>query len=430
MSPQLWQACLDELQSSGRLPSVVAGVLRSHELVWTGRAGDVPGDPADRQYRIGSITKTLVAVAVLRLREAGALSLDDPIGRFVPETGYASSTVGSLLSHTSGMQSEPRGPWWERSPGTDFPTLASGNDGTGAVADPGDFFHYSNLGYALLGEALARIRGTTWWEVVTAEVLAPLGMTRTTYHPAPPHAQGYSVHHFAGTLTAEPHQDTGAMAPAGQAWSTVTDLGRWAAFLSEGHPEVLDAETLREASRPVPPATDYGLGLRVVRSEERLLVGHTGSMPGFLASLFVDPETGDGAVALANATTGLDTAGVPGALLSDHPVGPVDPWVPAESVPEPARELLGLWFWGNTAIELRWDRGHLELRPLGRADVADRFVLQGSRIVGTDGYHRGEELHVVRGVDGSVSHLDVATFIHTRRPYDPAVPIPGGHPAG
>jgi CubicO group peptidase (beta-lactamase class C family) len=430
MNPERWQACLDHLQSGGRLPSVVAGVLRAHDLVWTGHAGDVPGDPADRQYRIGSITKTLVAVAVLRLREAGLLELEDPIGRFVPETGYASSTLGSLLSHTSGMQSEPRGPWWERSPGRDFPDLAARNDATGAVAGPGAFFHYSNLGYALLGEALTRIRGRTWWDVVTAEVLEPLGMTRTTYHPSPPHAQGYSVDHFAGTLTAEPHQDTGAMAPAGQAWSTVADLGRWAAFLSSGHPEVLDASVLRAASRPVPPSSDYGLGLRLVGCGERLLVGHTGSMPGFLASVFVDPETGDGTIALANATTGLDAAGVPRALLSDQVVGGVDPWVPTDSVPEGVRELLGLWFWGNTATELRWDRGGLELRPLGRTDSVDRFQLAGSRIVGTDGYHRGEELHVVRTSEGSVSHLDVATFVYTRRPYDPEVPIPGGHPSG
>ncbi|HEX5860446.1 MAG TPA: serine hydrolase domain-containing protein [Nocardioides sp.] len=430
MNPERWQACLDDLQSSGRLPSVVAGVLRAHDLVWSGHAGDVPGDPADRQYRIGSITKTLVAVAVLRLRDAGLLELEDPIGRFVPETGYAASSIGSLLSHTSGMQSEPRGPWWERSPGTNFPELTARNDGTGAVAGPGAFFHYSNLGYALLGEALARIRGTTWWEVVSAEVLEPLGMTRTTYHPAQPHAQGYSVDHFAGTLTAEPRQDTGAMAPAGQAWSTVADLGRWATFLSSGHPEVLDAATLREASRPVPPASDYGFGLRLVPCGERLLVGHTGSMPGFLASVFVDPETGDGAIALANATIGLDTAGVPGALLTEQVVARADPWVPTDAVPESVRELLGLWFWGNTATELRWDRGGLELRPLGPTGSVDRFELQGSRIVGTGGYHRGEELQVVRRSDGSVSHLDVATFIYTRRPYDPGVPIPGGHPSG
>ena len=197
-----WQARLDALQSQGRLPSLVGGVLRDGELVWTGAAGEGPGDPDDRQYRIGSITKTFVAVAVLRLRDAGRLDLDDPVGRFVPETGYASSTIRTLLSHTSGMQSEPAGPWWERSPGGGFPTLVARNDGSGAVAGAGDFFHYSNLGFALLGEAVARIAGSTWWDLVETEVLGPLEMARTTVYPVAPHAQGYSVDHFAGTLTA------------------------------------------------------------------------------------------------------------------------------------------------------------------------------------------------------------------------------------
>jgi CubicO group peptidase (beta-lactamase class C family) len=425
-----WQARLDALQFHGRLPSIVGGVLRDGELAWTGAAGDVAGDPDDRQYRIGSITKTFVAVAVLRLRDAGLLALDDPIGRFVPETGYASSTIRSLLSHTSGMQSEPAGPWWERSPGSDFPTLAARNDGSGAVAGPGDFFHYSNLGFALLGEAVARIAGSTWWDVVAPEILGPLGMERTTFHPAAPHARGYSVDHFAGTLTREPHQDTGAMAPAGQAWSTVTDLARWGRFLASGHPAVLDVATLREAGRPVSPATDYGLGLRVLECRGRPLVGHTGSMPGFLASLFIDPRTGEGTVAMANATAGLDTVGVPLALLSEDPVEPTGPWVPTDVVPEPARELLGLWFWGNTATELRWNGGCLELRSLVRPEGVDRFVLSGPRIVGTEGYHRGEELRVVRNGDGSVNHLECATFVYTREPYDPAAPIPGGHPLG
>ena len=428
MNPERWQARLCLMQSEGRLPSIVAGVLQGGELVWTGAAGDGPGDPDDRQYRIGSITKTFVAVTVLRMRDAGLLDLDDPIGRFVPDTGYASSTVRALLSHTSGMQSEPVGPWWERSPGGDFPTLVARNDGSGAVAGPGDFFHYSNLGFALLGEAVARLAGTPWWDVLTTEILGPLGMARTTYHPAPPYAQGYSVDHFAGTLTPEPHQDTGAMAPAGQAWSTVADLARWAAFLASGHPDVLAVDTLREAARPVPPAADYGLGLRVIECDGRRLVGHTGSMPGFLASLFVDPDTGDGTVAAANATTGLDTGGVPLMLLSDDPVEAGEPWVPTDEVPGRARELLGLWFWGNTATELRWSAGRLELRSLVRPEGVERFELCGSRIVGTEGYHRGEELHVVRNGDGSISHLDIATFVYTRAPYDPAVPIPGGHP--
>ncbi len=428
MSPERWQARLQLMQSEGRLPSIVAGVLLDGELVWTGAAGVGPGDPDDRQYRIGSITKTFVAVAVLRLRDAGALDLDDPIGRFVPDTGYASSTLRALLSHTSGMQSEPVGPWWERSPGGDFPTLVARNDGSGAVAGPGDFFHYSNLGFALLGEVVARVAGTTWWEVLATEVFGPLGMARTTYHPAPPNAQGYSVDHFAGTLTPEPHQDTRAMAPAGQAWSTIPDLARWASFLASGHPDVLAGDTLREARRPVPPAADYGLGLRVLDCGGRRLVGHTGSMPGFVASLFVDPDTGDGTIVTANATTGLDTGGVPQVLLSDDPVAPAEPWKPSDHVPEPARDLLGLWFWGHTATELRWSNDRLELRSLVRPEGVDRFELSGPRIVGTEGYHRGEELHVVRNGDGSISHLEVATFVYTKAPYDPAAPIPGGHP--
>ena len=429
MSHDRWQACLDLLQSRGRLPSVVGGVLRDGRLVWAGGAGDVPGDdPADVQYRVGSITKTFVAVAVLRLRDQGLLALDDPVGRFVPETGYGEASLRSLLAHTSGMQSEPVGPWWERSPGVDVDRLLRANDGSGAVTTTGEYFHYSNLGFALLGEVVARVRGASWWEVVAGEVLAPLGMTRTTYDAQAPAAQGFSVGHFAGTLTPEPHQDTAAMAPAGQAWSTVADLARWAGFLGSGHPDVLSVATLREAGRPAPPATDYGLGLRLIPWRGRHLVGHTGSMPGFLASCFADPETGDACVTLANATTGLDTDGVPQLLLGHGQVGRSVRWVPTTQVPAPVAELLGVWFWGNSALELRWHNETLELHSLALHERQEVFALDEGKLVGVDGYHRGETLRVVRRPDGAVSHLECATFVYTRTPYDPAVPIPGGHP--
>lgn len=431
MTDARWQAALARFQAEGRLPSVVGGVLRRRELVWCGGAGEVPADPADTQYRIGSVTKTFVAAALLRCRDEGLLSLEDPIGRYVPETDYADATVRSLLAHTSGMQSEPAGPWWERSPGTCFPDLAARSDASGAVAGPGEFFHYSNLGFALLGEAVARIRATSWWDVVASELLTPLGMGRTTYLTQPPAAQGYSVHHFAGTLTHEPHQDTGAMAPAGQAWSTVADLARWAGFLAGGHPEVLSVETLREASRPVPPAPDYGLGLRLVAWDGGVLVGHTGSMPGFLASVFADPVTGDGCVVLANATTGLATAVVPHRLLGRGEPAPEpvpEPWTPTVRVPDAVAGVPGLWFWGNTAFELRWHNERLELHSLALQNREDVFAVAGGRVIGVEGYHRGETLHVVRRPDGTVSHLECATFVYTRTPYDPDVPIPGGHP--
>ncbi|MCD4535382.1 beta-lactamase family protein [Nocardioides sp. cx-169] len=412
------QARLAAVQAAGRLPTVVAGVLREGELAWTGTVG---GSLADR-YRIGSVTKTLTAVAVLQLRDEGLLSLDDPIGAVIPETGYAAATVRELLAHTSGMQSEPVGSWWERSPGVDFATLVAANDGSGAVLPPGEF-HYSNLGYGLLGEAVARLRGEPWWDVVSQRVLAPLGMTDTTYADEVPAAQGWSVDHFAGTLTPEPHHDTVAMAPAGQLWSTVADLAALGAFLAAGHPDVLAPVTLREMAEPT--SQTYGLGLWLADQDGRRWVGHPGSMPGFQAGLFVDPATGDGVVALSSSTTGLDARRLPHLLLGEDPLPDAARWVPSRAVPDVVGELLGLWFWGNSAQELRWHNDTLHLRSLAAGELTDVFEVRDDRIVGVAGYHRGETVEVVRRPDGSVCHLVCATFVYTRTPYDPQAPIPG-----
>jgi D-alanyl-D-alanine carboxypeptidase len=231
---------------------VVAGLVRDGELVWTDGYGDLDGVPdlADRQYRIGSITKTFTAVLVLQLVRDGRLSLDDPASRVLGDVGYADRTLRALLSHASGMQSEPEGPWWERSIGVTWDELVAANDGAGAVFPDGQQYHYSNLGFALLGELAARVHGTTWWEAVQTRILEPLGMRRTSYLPEEPAAPGYSVDPYAGTVTAEPATDTLAMAPAGQMWSTIGDLALYAAFLGAGHAEVLDLEWLELASHP------------------------------------------------------------------------------------------------------------------------------------------------------------------------------------
>ena len=140
-------------------------------------------------------------------------------------------------------------------------------------------------------------------------------MTRTSYLPEEPYARGLSVHHLANTLTPEPLQDTGAMAPAGQLWSTVEDLATFAAFLSFGNPTVLADQTLTEMREAVPPALDYGLGVRLLPYADGVLSGHTGSMPGFQATLFVDPLAHVGVVALTNATTGFSGSELALALL-------------------------------------------------------------------------------------------------------------------
>ena len=431
-------ARLASAQATGRLPSVVAGVVRDGSPAWFGSYGGpaVSGhDPLDVQYRIGSITKTMTAVLVLQLVREGRLDLDDPASAVLGEVGYADRTIRTLLAHSSGMQSEPVGSWWERSAGQSFEELAAANDGAGAVFPALQQFHYSNLGYALLGEVAARLNGTTWWEAVRARILDPLGLTRTTYLPEGAAAQGRSVDPYAGTLVAEPATDTGAMAPAGQVWASATDLAAYAVFLGAGHDDVLSDEWLQLAAHPQSGdradalAYAHGLGFQLFRGGSGMLLGHTGSMPGFLAACLVDRGRRTGGVVLANATTGFSPAQLVIDLLDEvERCEPTlaEPWRPTEAVPAELADALGVWHWGNTPFVFSMEGDRLVASKDGEAKYA--FAVRDGRAVGISGYHAGEELRVVRRADGSVSHLDIATFVYTRVPYDPDAPVPGGHP--
>jgi CubicO group peptidase (beta-lactamase class C family) len=428
-------------QVAGRLPSIVGGVVRDGELVWTGSVSGLDGFETGPhvQYRIGSITKTLVAVLVLQLRDEGELHLNHRLDVHLPGIGYGDRTLRDLLSHASGMHSEPAGSWWERSPGVSFDELARRLGDVEPPFDPGATFHYTNVAFALLGEVVARHRGSTWWEQVEERILRPLGMSRTSYLPQSPAASGWSVHHFAGTLTPEPAHDARAMAPAGQAWSTVEDLARYACFLADGNDDVLSRATLEEmrtpqsGARATALAAAHGLGFQLGRGGSGALFGHTGSMPGFLAGLYVDPARRTGAAVLANATVGMRCDGLPFDLLAtlEDLEGTVPrPWTPSQGVPAAVREVLGVWHWGNTAFAFSWNGREVLVRNLARNAEVQRFArADDGTLLGTRGYHHGERLHVVRNADGSINHLVVATFVYTRLPYDPDAPIPGGHPA-
>ena len=421
------QRLLDVAQAEGRLTSVVGAVFDRYGAVWAGGAGTAPG--LDGQYRIGSITKTMTAVLVMQARDAGLLDLSDTVGDHLGDVGYAEVTLRDALAHVSGMQSEPRGDWWERTRGGDFASLAASNDGAGRVTGAGEWFHYSNLGFALLGEVVARRTGTPWRRLVAERLLGPLDMRATSYLPRPGAQPGWSVDHFTGIRVHEPLTDTGAMAPAGQLWSTLGDLVVWGQLLGGARPDVLSPDSLAEMGRPVEPG--YGLGLMLGVHPGGRLVGHDGSMPGFMASLHVDPDSGIGAVVLTNATSGIAPQELAVSLIDGDPDASDDrptPWRPTVAVPPAVEGVPGVWFWGNTAYDVRWHNEGLELRLLARGGVQERFELVDGALVGVLGYHRGERLDVLRRGDGSTRNLECATFVYTRRPYDPDVPVPGGHP--
>ncbi|MCZ7436596.1 serine hydrolase [Micromonospora sp. WMMC241] len=417
-------------QAEGHAPSLALGVVRDGELAHLALAGEHPRPDADLQYRIGSITKTMTAVLVMQQRDAGRLALDDPLDKHLPGTPIGALTVRQLLGHASGLQREPDGgEWWERAPGRDLDTLLAGLT-PGKIAYPPHLtYHYSNLAYGLLGAALERVAGAPWAELLTDRLLAPLGMRRTTVPPTEPYARGFVVHPWHETLREEPLTDSGAMAPAGQLWSTVEDLARWAAFLADPDPALLDPATLAEMCVPVAISDPdswtggHGLGVEFYRVGERVYVGHGGSMPGYVAGLVVHRPTRTAVVDFANSygmRRGHHISGlardVLTRVLDTEPTTPA-PWRPAAAPPAADLvELTGRWWWMGGEYEFRVDpAGDLVGGLVGKPLL--RFTPEGpDRWRGRSGPQDGEILTVVRDETGTAVALDIATFVLTRSP--------------
>ena len=419
-------------QAEGRTPSLVGAVVRDGTQVWCGARSMLAGHEPDGdvQYRIGSLTKTFVAVLIMRLRAEGRVSLADPIGNYLDCGEAGQATIMQLLSHTAGLAAESAGPWWERTPGELRPALAD------ILGDrplpPGRQFHYSNPGFALLGALAGQLRGHSWDEAVRREILAPLGMTRTTLRAQAPHAGGFAVHPWADVMQTEPAEHTGHMAPAGDLWSTADDMCRFAAFLLDGDDRVLPAATLAEMRTPAAPAATgeggYGFGIQIFQIEGQTLFGHGGSMPGFLATVLVSPDQGLGAVTLANATAGPAigkiAADLIGIVAEHEPLLP-QRWQPQPGIGPDLLELTGLWYWGPRASIVRVLSAELlELAPAAGSGRASRFRAGGDGTwTGLDGYYTGERLRLVPAAGDIAAYLDLGTFVFTRQPYGPGSPV-------
>jgi CubicO group peptidase (beta-lactamase class C family) len=419
-------------QTEQRLPSVAASVFRRGEILWQDALGlaDVEGERVtspDTQYRIGSITKTFTAVCVLQLRDAGELSLDDPLTAHIPESAHAPS-LGRLLAHSSGLQREPPGEIWETMQAPSREELVALTSVAEQILAPGTWWHYSNLAFALLGEVVARKAGSTWEDALRERVLEPLALTRTSPDPLEPSARGYFVEPYSDAVRLEPDPDLGGSGALGRLWSTVVDLARWGSFLAEGDDRVLAKATLEEMAH-VRAMVDHerwslawGTGLELYRSGDRVFAGHGGAMPGHLAGLVVERTSGIGAAVLMNTSAG----GRPEALalelataaIEATPAAP-EGWRPGEEPPADVAPLLGPWWSEGYQIVLSWRGGRFQARLLAGApgrDVSYFERLDDDRWRCVEGRERGELLRVVRAPDGSVEKLYFATYPLRREP--------------
>ncbi len=445
-------------QATTRQPSLAAALARDGELVWSGGAGsrDGRGGPPpgpDTAYRIASVTKTFVAVAVLRLVETGRISLDDSVSGWLPDAPCADATVAQLLSHTSGLQAETDGDWWERSTGSSWEQLVA--QGMTRRFAPGRRHHYSNVGYAVLGRLLEHLHGAPWDQVLRDELLDPLGLHRTgRLRPAGDAATGWAVHPHAALLHAEPVPDYRAMGAAGELWSTGRDLAVWGSFLAGVSDGPLGRDLLEQMREPwcvndlpgQPWLSGHGLGLQVWNTPVpaaipapgpagawtgRRHVGHGGSVPGFTGELRIDPEAGDVVVTLGSATSGFGGGATLLAAYQEAEPKPPRPWT-ADGSQAAVLDLVGPWYWGSTPYVVAGaTEGRLEVAMAGGPRSAV-FVPDGpDRWIGLTGYFGGEPLVVHRSADGAATWLDIASFRLSRLPYQADAALPGGpDPAG
>lgn len=421
-----------EAQARDRIPSVSAAVFHEGKVVWERAIGlaDVAREEAAtpaHHYRIGSITKTFTAVAIMQLRDAGRLELDTPVRSLLPEFPPG-PTFRQALSHATGLQREPPGEIWETMQPPTREELVGGLEDAERVLPPATAFHYSNLVFALLGEVVARATGS--YETTLRErILEPLGLNRTRLLPEPPVATPYFVEPYSDAVRVEPELEvTESTGAAGWLWSTTADLARWADFLCTGADGVLASETLNEMARiqlmvdEAAWTVGWGLGLALVRRGDRVYLGHGGAMPGFLAAVLVNRSRRIGAAVLFNTSASaspeavaLDLAeaaldGIPAELAA---------WQPDAGAPEDVKPLLGPWWTEGEIIVLRWKAGTLEAElvdaPKWRnVSVFEREDADRWRVV--EGRERGELLRVLRDDDGAPVKLYFATYPLTRAP--------------
>ena len=328
-----------EFAAREHVPGAAWAIVLDDRVVHMGVTGlrDVAAKaPVDSSsvFRIASMTKSFTAMAVMRLRDEGKLSLDDPAEKYVPElkslqypTGDSPRiTIRHLLSHATGFPED--NPWGDQQLSrTDAELTAMLKKGIPFSGAPGVAYEYSNYGFAILGRIVTRASGTPYNDYVATHILKPLGMRSTTLSPpAVPAARlAHGYRWEDEQWKEEPQLPDGSFGAMGGMLTSLSDLGRYvSAFLGAWPPRdgpetgPVRRASLREMQqvwRPNAPsvvrdsagleltAGGYGFGLGVTANcRFAHLVGHSGGLPGFGSRMQWLPEYGIGLIAFGNRT--------------------------------------------------------------------------------------------------------------------------------
>lgn len=437
-----------KVQAGARIPAVSVALHRDDRELWTFTVGTSGDDrhplDAESRFRIGSVTKTFTAVLVMQARDDGLLDLDDPIAKHLDVPAHGDATIRRLLSHTAGFQREPHGDVWDTLISPDAETMLADLERVERVLPNNRRFHYSNLGMAVLGQLVAKVRGTTWAEAVRERITEPLGLTATTPDADDRSVVGYLVDAYSDAARAEVRLDMGGASAAAQLWSTAGDMARWAAFLAS--PEIVDpggavlsAATVDEMRWPLTTtdeqlwAAGFGLGLILApqtgsgQGGRPVHVGHDGAMPGFLAGVYGrrGGEGNPGALGCA----ALGSSGTAGEVIElAHELlrlavelDPADirPWAPGRPAPAAYRSILGPWWSEGMPFVFSWHDGTLQARavdaPADRPPAVFQPLPGQPDVLRTvSGREAGERLRLTRDEHGVVVRMHWATYRLTR----------------
>ena len=348
-------------QRDKRLPSVAAAVVRDGETVWETAVGaaDVAAvreSTPDTQYRIGSITKTFTAAAVMQLRDAGKLDLEDTLDRHIDGAAHR-PTLRRLLSHTSGIQRETQDDAWLSLRFAPAEELVATLGDAEQVLPPGARFHYSNLAFALLGIVVERASGMPYADYVRTRLLEPLGLRRITFEPEEPAAVGYLVEEYVEGVAARRESRPAAGSPRARCGGRCATSAagprsspRRTNRCSRARPSRRCARCRRSTTTCAGPAAT-GSGSVCGATASGSSPGTAASMPGFIAGgarLARGQGRSRGAHELERGRGRAARAGARRATVDTWPVAPA-PWRVEAPPPDDVEPLLGIWWHGGRA---------------------------------------------------------------------------------
>jgi CubicO group peptidase (beta-lactamase class C family) len=301
-----------------RVPGLAVGLVHAGQLIWGKGYGLADIERAipvklDTRFRIASITKTFTGVAILQLRDAGKLRLDDPVSTYLGwfKLGYAgapSITIRHLLTHTSGLPRDATIPHWTDNQFQTWDEVIATTQQRKALLPPDQEFGYSNLGYSLLGGVIEAVSGQSWADYIQTHILKPLEMNTTIVAPVgdePDFATGYLVLDDHGVRKPAPFVATNGFSASASMASSVNDLVKYARFhLSKADTPVLSGHSLRAMHNIHWLNPDwqggYGLGVAVQRIDNWTVSGHAGGYKGYLTQFLVCREHNFGVIVLTN----------------------------------------------------------------------------------------------------------------------------------